>query len=130
MRTLETVSQLCVLLLGGIIVVLAGWGVVRPGQLMALVSSVLNRQWGIYFGAGIRLVLGAALLIAAPASRFPVGFEVLGWAAILAALGLFVMGQNATRKLIAWFEQLSRPVLRLWLLFGVAFGAFLVYSAA
>lgn len=130
MSILETASRLVVLFLGGGIVALAAWGVARPGELMALVSSVLDRQWGIYFGAGVRLLLGVALLIAARASSFPAAFELLGWIVILAALALFVLGRKLTRKLIIWFGRLSMPMLRLWLLFGMAFGVFLLYAAA
>ena len=92
------------------------------------VASVLDEKWGIYFGVIVRLVLGAALIIAAPNSLFPFVFRVLGWIAILAALALIIIGRKNTRKLIAWFEQLSTPVIRLWLLFGMAFGGFLIYG--
>jgi hypothetical protein len=106
----------------------SAWGVVTPDKLMKSVTLVLDQKWGIHFGVIVRLVLGAALIIAAPQSSFPSVFEVLGWIAILAALGLVVIGRNNIRKLISWFERLARPVIRLWLLFGMAFGGFLVYG--
>lgn len=126
----EALSRAAVVLLGSVVFALSAWGIARPQHLITLVESVLEREWGVYFGITVRLLLGAALVVAAPASKFPLAFTVLGWIAILAALGLVAMGQEGTRRLVAWFADQRVPILRLWLAFGVAFGAVLVYGAA
>ena len=125
---LSSVSQSIVLVLGLAVVLLSVWGVIYPERLMKLVTSVLDNKWGIYFGVIVRLVLGAALIIAAPISLFPLVFRVLGWVTIAAALALPVMGRENIRRIIAWFEQLPASLTRLWLLFGMAFGGFLIYG--
>ena len=125
---LSVVSQIIVLVLGLTILMASIWGFANPHNLMKSVTSVLDRKWGIYFGVIVRLVLGVALLIAAPNSLLPFVFRALGWITILAALALAIMGRKNARKLIAWFEQLSTPMIRLWLLFGMAFGGFLIYG--
>ena len=105
------------------------WGMFAPQKLVTLVRSVTEQHWGIYFAVVVRLVLGAALIIVAPASQFPVVFRVLGWIAIAAAVVLAVMGRERIRRLIvSWIGRLSAPIVRLWLLFGMAFGGFLVYG--
>jgi len=111
------ISQIVVLVFGVTIFVAAGRGIFAPDKLMTLVTSIS------------RLVLGAALIGVAPASSFPIVFQALGWIAIVAAAALVVAGRERIREFIVWLsERFSAPIIRLWLLFGLAFGAFLVYG--
>ena len=123
------VSQIIVLALGVTIIVLAGWGMFVPGNIVTFVISVMDQQWGIYFAVIVRLVLGAALIIAAPASPFPIVFQALGWITIVAAVALALLGRERVRKfIVGWFRRFAAPTIRLWLLVGMAFGGFLVYG--
>ena len=123
------ISQISLLVIGVTIIVLAGWGIFAPEKLMTFVTSAMDKSWGIYIAVIVRLVLGAALIIVAPASQFPIVFQALGVIAIVAAIALLLMGRERMRRVIAWFsERFSAPIIRLWLLFGVAFGGFLVYG--
>ena len=123
------VSQISLLVIGVTIIVLAGWGIFAPEKLMTFVTSAMDKSWGIYVAVIVRLVMGSALIIVAPASHFPVVFQVLGVIAIVAAIALALMGRERMRRFMAWFsERFSAPIIRLWLLFGVAFGGFLVYG--
>lgn len=123
------VSQIIVLVIGVTVIALAGWGVFVPEKLMTFVRSAMDKHWGIYIAVVVRLVLGAALIIVAPTSLFPIAFQALGVIAIVAAIALVLMGRERIRRLIAWWsERFSAPMIRLWLLFGVAFGGFLVYG--
>lgn len=123
------VSQITVLVIGVTVIVLAGWGIFAPEKLMTLVASAMDKYWGIYIAVIVRLVLGAALIIVAPSSLFPIVFQALGVIAIVAAIALVLVGRERTRRFIAWWsERFSAQIVRLWLLFGVAFGGFLVYG--
>ena len=123
------VSQIIVLVIGGLVIAGAGWGMFTPGKLMMFVTSAMDQHWGIYIAVIARLVLGLALISVAPASLFPSVFQVLGWIAIIAAVVLAAAGRERVRRFIAWWsEQISAATVRLWLLFGIAFGAFLVYG--
>ena len=96
---------------------------------MTFVTSAMDKSWGIYVAVIVRLILGSALIIVAPASLFPIVFQVLGVIAIVAAIVLLFMGRERMRRFIAWFSaRFSAPIVRLWLLFGAAFGAFIVYG--
>ena len=107
----------------------AGWGIFAPQKLVTLVASVMDRHWGIYIAVVVRLVLGAALIIVAPASQFPIAFQVLGSIAIIAAVALALLGRERVRRLIvSWIGRLSAAMIRLWLLAGIAFGGFLIYG--
>ena len=125
------ISKISLLAIGITIIVLAGWGIFAPEKLMTLVTSAMDKSWGIYIAVIVRLVLGSALIIVAPTSQFPILFQALGVIAIVAAIVLLLMGRERMRRFLAWFaERLSAPIIRLWLLFGVAFGGFLVYGVA
>ena len=76
------ISQYTVYLFGVVIVALSVWGFVVPNRLIALVTGSMNRGAGLYVGIGSRVVLGVALIVAAPPARFPILFAVLGWISI------------------------------------------------
>lgn len=122
-------SQIVIVALGVTIVVMAAWGMIGPDKLMALVRSTIDQRWGFYFAVLVRVLMGAALLIGAPESRFPLVFEVLGWLALVAAAALALMGRERMRNFMAWFAaKFSAAMIRLWLVFGIAFGGLLVYG--
>ena len=123
------VSQIVVLVIGVAVIVLAGWGIFSPEKLMTFVTSAVDKYWGIYIAVIVRLVLGSALIIVAPASQFPIVFQALGVIAIVAAIALLLMGRERIQRFVAWLsERFSAQTVRLWLLFGMAFGGFLVYG--
>ena len=125
-KGMATASLIIVLGFGLLICGLSVWGVYAPRKLVALVRRVVDEPSGIYFAVGVRVVMGVALIIAAPRSQFPRVFEVVGWITLAAAVGLVFVGQDRIRRLIAWFEGFPTAVTRVWLVFGIAFGAFLV----
>ena len=123
------ISKIAVLVIGVTVIVLAGWGMFAPKKLMTFVTSAMDKHWGIYVAVIVRLVLGSALIIVAPASLFPIVFQALGVIAIVAAIALVVMGRERIRQFIAWMsERFSASIVRMWLVFGMAFGGFLVYG--
>ncbi len=122
-------SQIIVLAIGVAVIALAAWGVFAPEKLMAFVASAMDKHWGIYIAVIVRLVLGSALIVVAPTSHFPIVFQTLGVIAILAAIVLVFMGRERLRRFVVWWsERFSARMIRLWLLFGMAFGGFLVYG--
>lgn len=125
---MNEVSQIVVLAFGAAIGALCVWGIVVPEKMMNFVYGATEKDWGIHLAVVLRLLLGAALVIAAPHSHFPLIFEILGWFAIVAAVVLLFLGRARLRKFIAWFQHMPRPLIRVWLLCGVVFGAFLAYG--
>jgi len=122
------ISQIVVLALGVIICLFSVWGFISPDKFWKMINGVIEKDWVIHVAVIMRLLLGAALIIAAPQSRFPEVMEVLGWIAIIAAVAILFMGRNRLIKFIAWFQRMTDAMVRVWLLFGFAFGAFLVYA--
>lgn len=127
---ISSVSTPTVMLFGAVVLVLSAWGIAAPKRLIDLVRGVMDRDLGIYVAIIARVVLGLALLGAAQQSSFPQTFRVLGWIAIIAAVGLAIIGRDRVRRFVARFERLPAGFIRLWLIFGIAFGGFLIYGLA
>lgn len=125
----QSVSLTIVWLFGVLILVLSLWGIYAPAKLLGMVRGVMDRSTGLYAAVVSRLALGLALILAADASRFPHVFTVVGWIAIVAAIGLLLVGRERLRRFIAWFDRCSPTLIRLWLLLGIGFGGLLVYGA-
>ncbi len=121
-------SEILILIVGVAVCVLAAWGIFAPGKLTHLVKDVMDHSWGIYVAVGVRLLLGAALIIAAPVSRYPFIFQALGWIAIIAAIVLMFIGRERLRSLVAWFDRFSETSIRVWLVFAIALGGFLLHG--
>ncbi len=125
---LTEISQVVVLAFGAIVCAMSLWGLAAPEKMMTFVYGAMEKDWGIHLAVGLRVLLGAALLVAAPGSRFPLLFEILGWIAIVAAVAILLMGRERLHKIVAYFKGLPGAMIRGWLVFGAAFGVLLVYG--
>lgn len=112
----------------GVFTLLMGlWGVLTPARLAEFVTR-FGSKGGLWFAAGIRLVLGLALWFAAPASHAPLLLQVLGVLALVAAVVLPFMGVDRFKRLIDWWTNLSPTAMRFNSLFAVAFGAVILWA--
>ncbi len=108
--------------IGGIILL------VRPAVLFDLLRKYQN-SLGLYgLAIFVRVFLGVVLVVAAPASKFPLVLETLGWLAIVAAVFIGAIGRGRFSKLMAWVLGLAAGLGRISGLFAVLFGGFLVYA--
>ena len=121
-------TQIIVVLFGILIVLLSLWGISSPERLLRMVRRILDKSWGMHLAVVARIILGVSLLIAAPASKFIVLFTVLGWLTLIAAAALPIIGRERLVPLLDWFQGLSSLIIRLWLMFGVLFGVFMLYG--
>ncbi|MDH3654192.1 MAG: hypothetical protein OEN21_07995 [Myxococcales bacterium] len=112
----------------GVFTLLMGvWGVLVPARLAEFVTR-FGSKGGLWFAAGIRLVFGLALWFAAPASRAPLLLQLLGFAALVAAVVLPFMGVDRFKRLIDWWTALSPNAMRFNSLFAVAVGAVILWA--
>jgi hypothetical protein len=130
MGMLEILSEMIVVLFGSLILALSVWGIGAPARLMQFVRQLIERDAGILAAILVRVILGLALLGAASDSRFPGTFRVLGWIAIIAAVGIVVIGKARVRRLVTRFYRLQPGFVRASLLIGIVFGSILVYGVA
>ena len=81
-----------------------------------------------HYGASFRIVLGIALVLAAPESRAPEVVNIVGIVAILAGLTLLFVGQTHFRKMIDWVVERGPRFVQLWGFVGVVLGLVLGYA--
>ena len=124
---ISTISQVIIFLFGVATCIVCALGIYAPNRLIEAVRSIWGKPWGIYAAVIVRLLLGALLIFAAPDARFPVVFKVLGWLSIIAAILIPLLGRTLLDRIINWFTALPSLLVRFWLLFGIAFGGFLIY---
>ena len=126
-----TVSQIVILVTGISLCIFAAWGIWVPRKLMQSVKGIMDQDWGIYLAVATRLVLGVALVLSASDSRFPSIFLILGWIAIVAGVAVALLGRERMRRFVNWWiERFSPSGIRLWVLFAMAFGGFLIYGVS
>jgi hypothetical protein len=118
-----------VTILGLIVAALSLWGIAQPARLIRFVQIVMAERYGIWVAVLVRLLLGAAMIVCAPASRYPTSFTVLGWIAVIAAIGLALVGRDGMRRIVTWIDRFPPWLVRLALLVGLVFGLFLVNGA-
>lgn len=113
----------------GVLIVLAcGFGSANPQALIRVVKQ-FDSLPGFVFAIIVRVFLGVVAILAAPASRAPLFLMIIGGIALVAALGLLLMGRSRMSRLITWVSGFSNTMMRTWLLFGVAFGVALIWAA-
>ncbi len=122
--------QAAIIGIGAIIALICLTGVILPAQLLHAVKAAWQYRAALFVAVVVRFTVGVLLVLAAPHSRFPLAFEILGWVAIVAALLIPFVGRDRIGRLLDWWSRRSSLGIRLWSLAGLAFGCFLVYAAA
>ena len=115
-------------------VAVVGWALIGMGVLSVLRPTVLvrflslpTRPLFVLVVIG-RLVLGAALIGAASGSRFPTTLLVLGILTIVFSTAGLFFGLGGFRGLIKGFLALPSGAIRIWRLFAVLLGGFMVIA--
>ncbi len=118
---------LAVALFGLFLVALGITGTRSPQRVLALVTRVQS-QMGLYFIAGVRLLLGIALLLAAPTSRAPLYLQILGALSIVSGSITPFFGVRRFEAILEWWRARPPRIVRLWSLFVILFGASLIWA--
>ncbi len=125
---IQSASLTIVLLFGVVVSLLSLYGLTKPVDLIDKVINFWNKPAGMMAAVSIRVLLGLCLILAAAGSHFPTTFHVLGAITLLSAVIILLAGKSRVDALISWIRGISPVFIRLWLLFGVLFGLFLVYA--
>ena len=118
-----------------IVIALFGALVCIAGLLILLApekfKSVMNKFAGqprFLFAIIVRILFGAILLAEATNLKFPFAMKIIGAISIAAAVVLLLIGQGRMDRFIDWFMKMTDNVMRVWSIFALAFGAFLIYA--
>ncbi len=83
-----------------------------------------------YRSTGRTLVVGAALVVRAPASLFPLAFEVAGWFVVASSIALLVMPLRWHSSYARWWaDRLGPRSVQALAPFSAAAGLALLYAA-
>jgi len=115
-------------LLGALMVLLGLVGLVQPNRFRTMFTT-MDSQTRFILAIVIRLAMGALLWWLADELRHPHVMRILAVIAVVAAVGVLVMGRNRLDKLIGWWLGKPDGVLRVSALFAAAFGGYLVFVA-
>jgi len=112
----------------GSLTALAGTiGLFAPNVLASMTTAFYGLL-GLTLAAVIRLVLGAALFVAAPDSRAPLVFRALG--AVMFGVGLLtpLIGVERFDDLIDWWAALDPLIARTWSACAATMGGLIAYG--
>jgi len=118
---------LAVALFGIFFAVVGVTGIISPPRLFAFIARWQSQE-GIYYAAGLRLLLGIALILAAPASRAPAYLQVFAVVAVLAGLATPFFGLRRLELLLDWWRERPPALLRLWCVAIVVIGLSLIWA--
>ena len=118
---------LAVALFGLFVAALGLAGVVSPDRLLAVITHAQSRL-GLYGLAGLRLLIGVALLLAASASRAPLYLMILGGLALASGVLSPFVGARRLEAILTWWRSRSPGAVRLWSAFALAFGLSVVWA--
>ncbi len=106
---------------------LGALGIASPSRLLGVVRY-FQTPVGLYFAAGIRVLLGVALLFAAPTSRAPGLIYILGVFIIVIGVITPFFGLKRFRRLLDWWSAQGSAFIRGWAILALLFGLSLAYA--
>lgn len=124
-----TTSRWTVVGFGVLVACLGATAAVWPHRLVEFAELFLTTR-GLWIAVALRLVLGALLWLAAPASRTPLLFRIFGALYFASGVALPILGLDFLSGMVDWGSDLGGLALRGMALLTTLFGAFFVWSAA
>lgn len=125
---LNLIAHNAVLLTGAVILLLCIWGIAMPGKLMNMVRRYAATRYGLYAAAVARVIVGVLLVYTGSISKYPMTFAVLGIIAIVAGIGLPLLGKPRVQGIVEWVSSWHADTVRAALFAGALFGGFLIYG--
>lgn len=118
--------SLAALIIGLLIVAQGLLGLAAPEFFLDLIRSIQTPPV-IYAAAVARIVIGAVLVLAAPASRAPLSLRILGTLIVIGGVLTPFVGVRLADVILAWWSQ-GPNVVRAWAAGALVLGAFVVWA--
>ncbi len=100
-------------------------GLVSPDSLMNVRRMYVDSTIGLHVAGAVRLAMGVALILFAPASRAPNTLRVIGGAMCLQGIVPQFYTVDRARELLEWEAMLGATVLRIGAAIALGTGAFI-----
>ena len=110
-----------------LIVALGFLGLFWPPRFIDFVRRLTTLQ-GFYILAVLRIAFGAAVVMAAPASRAPTFLEVLGIVLIVSGVVTPFFTHTRYRKVIEWWSAGGTLYIRIWAGCALLFALLVAYA--
>lgn len=98
-----------------------------PDTFLSVAPYILTVK-GLYVIAGLRVIFGVVLLIAAAASRLPKTMRVFGSIALVAGLATPWFGVDRARAIFSWSSAHGTGLIRAWGVIALAVGGLIAYA--
>ena len=113
-----------VLVIAMLLTLLGFAGVLWPAGLTEVAKWTFSPK-GLYTGAGVRVLVGALLMIAAGATAMPKTVRVIGALIFVAGTLTALLSVETAQRLASWFFDNGEDRLRILACFPLAVGLFL-----
>jgi hypothetical protein len=113
-----------VLLIAVLLLVLGLTGVLWPAGLTSLARWTFSPQ-GLYTGAGVRVLIGALLIVAAGATAMPKTVRVIGAIIFVAGTLTALLSVETAQRMAGWFFDNGEDRFRMAACLPLAVGLFL-----
>lgn len=105
-----------------------GLGVIVAPLALAEFGRWMQGPGALYAIAAVRVVFGVSLVWVASTSRMPKALRVIGALIVVVGLMTPLFGVERARAVLDWWVGQGTLFMRVWALFPVAFGIFLIHA--
>lgn len=113
---------------GAVISVLGVTGLVAPSGMSRALDGFKSSPGKIYGWAGVRILMGAILILGASETAFPTLIRFIGAVLVLKAALVPLLGLDRVRSILEWFQDRPPLLIRFLFLLVASFGAFLIWA--
>lgn len=117
-----------ILVFGGLTLIAGVIILFQPETIFGILRRNLDAVSLHILAVAVRVLLGAALILYASESKYPLTLEILGWVSLVAAVVLGLISRSNFRRLMKWALGLSSSYGRIGGGVAVLFGGFLIYA--
>lgn len=121
--------KLLVIALSGLVSAVGLVVLVAPLTLLEFGRSLLT-PFSLYVIATVRVAFGGLLLWVASTSRMPRTLRVIGAVVVLSGVLTPLLGVESAHAMLEWWASQGQLIMRLWAVFPIAIGVFLIYTVA
>ncbi len=114
--------------IGFLVVALATGVMISPALLKRILQWLVSER-KFHLVAGLRIIFGVVLIVAAPATQLPTFIFVVGVLLILSAISIELLGYGRISRFAEWWMLRPDLFLRAWAAIAITFGMLIIWAA-
>jgi hypothetical protein len=124
----ETIMHTLIFLFSVFLIAMGAIILMKPSAVFDLLERHKRAPTLQMIAVVVRVLLGVALIVAAPASKFPLTLAVIGWVAVFAGVLVAAMGRSRFIQLMEWVTKVLPKNAILMGVIAIMLGSFLAYA--